>query len=313
MTTRQLGNSDLHVASLVLGGNVFGWTADRAASFAVLDAFVAGGGTMIDTADVYSAWVPGHKGGESETVLGEWLRDRGNRDRVQIATKVGMLPIDGRQGLSPDHIAAACEASLRRLGTDRIDLYYAHRDDEGVPQDAVAEAFGRLVEQGKIRVPAASNYSAERLASARKAAKAAGVPAFEALQPEYNLVSRDAFEGALQEYCVAEKVGVLPYYGLASGFLTGKYRSEADLTKSVRGGRMKALLQGRGAAVLAALDRVAEETGATQAQVALAWVIAQPGVTGTIASATSVKQLEELLPAMTLTLTDEQLAVLSKA
>lgn len=313
MTTRQLGNSDLHVAPLVLGGNVFGWTADRAASFAVLDAFVAGGGTMIDTADVYSAWVPGHKGGESETVLGEWLRERGGRDRVQIATKVGMLPIDGRQGLSPDHIQAACEASLKRLGTDRIDLYYAHRDDESVPQDAVAEAFGRLVDQGKVRVPAASNYSADRLASARKAAEAAGVPAFEALQPEYNLVSRDAVEGALQDYCVAEKVGVLPYYGLASGFLTGKYRSEADLTKSVRGGRMKELLQGRGAAVLAALDRVAEETGATQAQVALAWVVAQPGVTGTIASATSVTQLEELLPAMTLTLTEQQLSALSKA
>jgi len=313
MTQRRLGTTPLSVAPLVLGGNVFGWTADRAASFAVLDAFVAGGGTMVDTADVYSAWVPGHEGGESETVLGAWLRERGNRNRIQVATKVGMLPIDGDKGLTPGHIAAACEASLRRLGTDHIDLYYAHRDDDAVPQEAAAEAFGRLVEQGKVRAVAASNYSAERLASARAAADAVGAPRFEALQPEYNLVSRGGFEGPLQDYCVAENVGVLPYYGLASGFLTGKYRSEADLSKSVRGARMKDLLEGRGASVLAALDRVAEETGATQAQVSLAWVIAQPGVTGTIASATSARQLEELLPAMTLELTSDQLASLTAA
>ena len=240
MTQRTLGQSDLSIAPLVLGGNVFGWSADEATSFAVLDAFVAEGLDAIDTADVYSAWAPGHKGGESESMIGAWLKASGKRDQVLIATKVGMLPGEGGEKLAPARIAAACEASLKRLGTDHIDLYFAHQDDEATPQDAVMEAFGKLVAAGKVRVLGASNYHAARLKSANEAARAAGLPHYQALQPEYNLVSRHKFEGELQDYCVDNNIGVVPYYGLASGFLTGKYRSEADFGKSVRGGRMDA-------------------------------------------------------------------------
>jgi aryl-alcohol dehydrogenase-like predicted oxidoreductase len=310
---RRLGASDLHVAPLILGGNVFGWTADKAASFAVLDAFVAGGGTMIDTADVYSAWVPGHQGGESESVIGEWLKASGKRDRVLIATKVGMLPGEGGEKLAPARIAAACDASLRRLGTDRIDLYFAHQDDDDTPQDAALDAFGKLIDAGKVRVLGASNFHAGRLKSANQAARARGLPHYQALQPEYNLVSRHRFEGELQDYCVEHNIGVVPYYGLASGFLTGKYRSEADLGKSVRGSRMTAFLEGKGKPVLAAMDSISEETGATLAQIALAWLAAQPAITAPIASATSAGQIEELLPAMDLTLSADQLDCLDKA
>ncbi len=313
MTLRRLGSTDLKIAPLVLGGNVFGWTADRAASFAVLDAFVAGGGTMIDTADVYSAWVDGHKGGESESMIGEWLKASGKRDDVLIATKVGMLPGEGGEKLAPTRIAAAAEASLKRLGTDRIDLYYAHQDDDSQTQEAVLEAFGKLVDAGKVRVIGASNFHAARLKSAVEAAKTSDLPRYHVLQPEYNLVSRTKFEGELQDYCVTENIGVLPYYGLASGFLTGKYRTKDDLNQSVRGGRMGELLEGTGKAVLDAMDSVVEATGATHAQVALAWLIAQPGVTAPIASATSVKQIEDLLPAMTLELTKGQLDALTEA
>jgi len=313
MTLRRLGSTDLKIAPLVLGGNVFGWTADRAASFAVLDAFVAGGGTMIDTADIYSAWVDGHKGGESESMIGEWLKESGKRDDVLIATKVGMLPGEGGEKLAPARIAAAAEASLKRLGTDRIDLYYAHQDDEDVAQEDVLEAFGKLVDAGKVRVIGASNFHAARLKSAVDAAKTSDLPRYHVLQPEYNLVSRTKFEGELQDYCVTENIGVLPYYGLASGFLTGKYRTKDDLGQSVRGGRMGELLDGKGKAVLDAMDSVVEATGATHAQVALAWLIAQPGVTAPIASATSVKQIEDLLPAMVLELTKDQLEALTDA
>lgn len=310
---RRLGSSDLQIVPLVLGGNVFGWTADRAASFAVLDAFVAGGGTMIDTADVYSAWVPGHEGGESETMIGEWLKASGKRDDVLIATKVGMLPGEGGEKLAPARIAAACEASLKRLGTDRIDLYFAHQDDDAVPQEAALGAFDKLVQAGKVRVLGASNFSAARLKSANEAARASGLPRYDVLQPEYNLISRAKYEGELEDYCIAENVGVVPYYGLASGFLTGKYRSADDLNKSVRGGRMAELLTGKGADVLAAMDSVAAETGATLAQIALAWLIAQDGVTAPIASATSARQLDELMPAITLRLTPPQLERLDAA
>jgi aryl-alcohol dehydrogenase-like predicted oxidoreductase len=313
MTLRRLGSTDLKIAPLVLGGNVFGWTADRAASFAVLDAFVAGGGTMIDTADVYSAWVDGHQGGESESMIGEWLKASGKRDDVLIATKVGMLPGEGGEKLAPARIAAAAEASLKRLGTDRIDLYYAHQDDDTQTQEAVLEAFGKLVDAGKVRVIGASNFHAARLKSAVEAAKTSDLPRYHVLQPEYNLVSRTKFEGELQDYCVTENIGVLPYYGLASGFLTGKYRTKDDLGQSVRGGRMGELLEGTGKAVLDAMDSVVEATGATHAQVALAWLIAQPGVTAPIASATSVKQVEDLLPAMTLELSKDQLDALMVA
>jgi len=312
-TLRRLGSTDLKIAPLVLGGNVFGWTADRAASFAVLDAFVAGGGTMIDTADVYSAWAPGHSGGESESVIGEWLKARGNRGDVLIATKVGMLPGEGGEKLAPARIAAACDASLKRLGVDAIDLYFAHQDDEAVPQEAVLEAFQRLIDAGKIRVLGASNFHAARLKSALDIARDHRLPHYHALQPEYNLVSRHKFEGELQDLCVEHNIGVVPYYGLASGFLTGKYRTSADFGKSIRGGRMAALLDGKGPAVLAAMDGVAEETGATLAQIALAWLAAQPGVTAPIASATSAAQIEELLGAMSLALTRDQLNRLTRA
>ncbi len=310
---RRLGATDLKITPLVLGGNVFGWTADQATSFAVLDAFVAGGGTMIDTADVYSAWVPGHQGGESEAVIGEWLRQSGKRDQVVIATKVGMLPGEGGAKLAPARIAAACDASLKRLGTDRIDLYFAHQDDDAVAQNDYLAAFGKLVDAGKIRVLGASNFTAARLKSAVDLAKHGDLPRVHVLQPEYNLVSRHKFEGELQDYCVTENIGVVPYYGLASGFLTGKYRSDADLGKSIRGGRMTGYLAGNGPAVLTAMDQVAAETGATLAQIALAWLAAQPGVTAPIASATSVAQLEELLPAMTLELDQDQLVRLAAA
>ncbi len=310
---RPLGRSELRIAPLVLGGNVFDWTADRDASFAVLDAFVAGGGTMIDTADVYSAWVPGHRGGESETMIGEWLRASGKRDAVVLATKVGMLPGEGGEKLAPARIAAACDASLQRLGTDRIDLYYAHQDDPETPQEEGAAAFDTLVRAGKVRVLGASNFTADRLRSALEVSEREGLARYEVLQPEYNLVSRDKFEGALQQLCVAEQVTALPYYGLASGFLTGKYRSEADLGQSVRGGRMKELVAGRGLPMLAAMDAVAAETGASLAQIALAWVAAQPGVGAPIASATGAAQLADLLPAMNLTLSKDQLRRLTDA
>ncbi len=313
MMNRRLGSTDLKIAPLVLGGNVFGWTADKTASFAVLDAFVAGGGTMIDTADMYSSWVDGHEGGESETMIGDWLRTSGRRDDVLIATKVGMLSGEGGEKLQPARIAAAAEASLKRLGTDRIDLYYAHQDDDTVPQEAVLEAFGKLVDAGKVRVIGASNFHAARLKSAVDAAKASDLPRYHVLQPEYNLVSREKFEGELQDYCVTENIGVLPYYGLASGFLTGKYRTPDDLGASVRGGGMRDLLDGKGKAVLDAMDAVVSDTGASHAQVALAWLLAQPGITAPIASATSARQIEDLLPAMTLELSDAQLSALTLA
>ena len=311
--TRRLGASDLKIAPLVLGGNVFGWTAERAAGFAVLDAFVDGGGTMIDTADVYSAWVDGHRGGESEAMIGEWLKASGKRDKVLLATKVGMLPGEGGEKLAPARIAAACEASLRRLGTDRIDLYFAHQDDEDTPQEAALEAFAKLVEAGKVRVLGASNFKAARLKSANEAARAAGLPRYDVLQPEYNLVSREKFEGELQDYCIEWNVGVVPYFALAAGFLTGKYRSSDDFGKSKRGQRMGDKLDAKGKAMLAAMDQVAAETGATLPQVALAWLRDQPGVTAPIASATTPEQVADLLPAMTLTLDEDQLARLTSA
>lgn len=310
---RTLGATDLATPPLILGGNVFGWTIDRALSFRILDAFVDMGGTMLDTADVYSAWVDGHQGGESETIIGEWLRYSGKRDRVLIATKVGMLPGKGGEKLAPARITAAAEASLVRLGTDRIDLYYAHQDDEDVPQAEYLAAFGRLIDAGKVRVLGASNFRAMRLKSVIDLAIAEGLPRFHVLQPEYNLVSRRRYEGELQNLCVEHNIGVAPYYGLASGFLTGKYRSTDDLSQSVRGAGMVELLEGKGAAVLAAMNAVAEETGATLAQLALAWLAAQEGVTAPIASATSVAQLEELVGSWGVELSADQLARLTDA
>ena len=309
---RRLGATDLATPALVLGGNVFGWTADQATSFAILDRFVERGGTMIDTADVYSAWVPGHKGGESETVLGAWLKQSGKRDQVVIATKVGMLPSDAGKMLQPAHIAAACEASLQRLGTDHIDVYFAHRDDEDTPQEDALAAFGKLVDAGKIGIVGASNFSAGRLKSANDIALSGGLPRYHVLQNEYNLVSRKGFEGELQNYCIEHNIATTPYYGLASGFLTGKYRSAEDFGKSPRGGRMQKMLDEH-AGMLAAMDQVASETGATLAEIALAWIAAQPGLTAPIASATSVEQLDELMGALDLQLTRDQLDRLTTA
>jgi aryl-alcohol dehydrogenase-like predicted oxidoreductase len=305
---RQLGTSGLGTPRLVLGGNVFGFTVKGEEAFAVLDRFVAAGGTMVDTADVYSAWVPGHVGGESETLLGEWLKRRGRRDDVLIATKVGY-----DKGLSAAHIAEAAEASLRRLGTDHIDLYYAHKDDVKTPLEETLGAFDRLVRDGKVRAIGASNYSAERLAEALETSGREGLAQYTVLQPEYNLMARDSFEGPLQRLAIERGLGVLPYFGLAAGFLTGKYRSSDDLGKSVRGPRMKAYLDERGRRVLAALDEVAAETGTSPAQVALAWLAAQPGVTAPIASATKVAQLDELLGVLTLELTPNQVERLAAA
>ncbi|HMG46157.1 MAG TPA: aldo/keto reductase [Allosphingosinicella sp.] len=308
MDLRALGGSGLMTPRLVLGGNVFGFTAKGGEAFRILDRFAAAGGTMIDTADVYSKWVPGHVGGESETLLGEWLKRRGGRKGVLIATKVGY-----DSGLSAAEIERAAEGSLKRLGIEAIDLYYAHKDDGATPLEETLAAFDRLVKAGKVRAIGASNYSAGRLAEALDVSAREGLARYEVLQPEYNLMTRDTFEGALQQLCIERGLGVLPYFGLASGFLTGKYRAPADKAKSVRGDRMDAYMNERGFRILAALDQVAADAGATPAQVALAWLAAQPGITAPIASATSVEQLEELLGVLTLELSPEQLEKLSAA
>jgi aryl-alcohol dehydrogenase-like predicted oxidoreductase len=305
---RKLGSSGLATPPLVLGGNVFGWTADREASFAVLDAFVAGGGTMIDTADVYSSWAPGNRGGESETIIGEWMKARGNRDRVLIATKVGY-----RDGLAPATIARGAEASLRRLQTDRIDLYYTHKDDESVPVEDFLGALDRLVRDGKVRAIGASQISAARLEAALAASRANGLAAYSVLQSWYNLLERPRFEAELAPLVQGHGLGMVAFYSLASGYLTGKYRSAGDFGKSVRGGGVRAYHDGKGPAVLAALDAVAAALGATPAQVALAWTAARPGVTAPIASATKVAQVEELLGALGLSLDEGQVAELDAA
>lgn len=309
MTERALGQSGLSIRPFVLGGNVFGMTADREASFAVLDRFVELGGGMIDTADVYSAWVPGHKGGESESMMGAWLKESGARDKVLIATKVGMMP----GGLKPDRIREAVQGSLDRLGTDFIDLYFAHKDDPDVPLDEVLGAFAELVDAGIVRAIGASNYSADRLGEALRISDEKGLPRFTAMQPELNLLDRDQYEGALQRLCIEEGLGVVTYFSLASGYLSGKYRGVDDLGKSPRGARVKPYLEGKGPAVLAVMDAITAETGATLSQIALAWVTAQPGVTAPIASATSVEQLDELMASVDVKLSDDHLAALSAA
>ncbi|MHA3792629.1 aldo/keto reductase [Sphingomonas sp. YL-JM2C] len=309
---RALGATGLSVSPLVVGGNVFGWTADEATSFAILDAFAAAGITTIDTADVYSAFA-GKAGGESETVIGAWMKARGNRDRIQVATKVGLLPIDGRKGLDPAVIAAGVEASLRRLQTDYIDLEYAHVDDETVPQEAVAEAFDRLVKAGKVRAIGASNFPQERLASALDVAAREGFVGYGAIQPNFNLMTADRFPAAYRQFCLDRGIGVLSYYALAGGFLTGKYRKPEDMKGGARAQWLGDHFSPRGDAVLAALDQVAAETGATVAQVAIAWILATPGITAPIASATSVAQVESLLPALTLELSGGQKAALDAA
>ncbi|HEX2546814.1 MAG TPA: aldo/keto reductase [Ramlibacter sp.] len=300
MNYRPLGRSGLLVSPLCFGGNVFGWTADERTSFSLLDAWLDAGFNFVDTADVYSRWVPGHTGGESETVIGNWIRQGGRRDKLVLATKCG-----NDKGLAPDWIREAVENSLRRLDIDCIDLYQAHRDDPNTPLEATLEAFGKLVEQGKVRAIGASNYTAPRLAQALEISKRAGLPRFESLQPEFNLYDRAGFEGELQALCRREEIGVINYYALAAGFLSGKYRSAQDAHKSPRGANVvKKYVNDRGMKILAALDEVAQRTASTPAQVALAWTMRQPGITSPIASATSLSQLQDLVKAAQLQLDD---------
>ena len=314
MQKRTLGNSSIEVAPLVFGGNVFGWTADEATSFSLLDAFTDAGLNFIDTADVYSAWVPGNQGGESETIIGKWFAKSGRRDKVVLATKVGML--GSRKGLSAGNIRAAVEDSLRRLQTDYIDVYFSHLDDEDTPLAETLGAYQRLIEAGKVRVIGASNHSGERLSEALQVSRDStdsGLPAYQVIQPEYNLYDRAAYETGLEPVALAQRLGVVCYYALASGFLSGKYRSPDDLSKSARGRKVEAYMNERGFAILKALDEVAERHGSTPASVALAWLIARPSITAPIASATSVEQLESLVAAVHLTLSDADLRALNDA
>lgn len=311
MEYRALGSTDLQIAPLVLGGNVFGWTADEKTSFRVLDAFVDRGFNAIDTADAYSSWVDGHSGGESETVIGRWLADRGGdlRDRIVLITKVGW-----NEGLSHDHIIRAVEDSLRRLQTDRIDVYFSHKPDPDTPVEETLAAHQTLIEQGKVRVAGASNYDADQLSAALEAGSDSARARYEVLQPEYNLYNRSDYEDRVEPIALGENLGVITYYGLASGFLTGKYRTEADAEKSQRGKSVvDKYLDERGRRILGALDDVAARLDATPAQVALAWVMARPSVTAPIASATSVEQLEELTGAARLELDEAALDRLSEA
>jgi aryl-alcohol dehydrogenase-like predicted oxidoreductase len=313
MHMRPLGQSGLITAPLAFGGNVFGWTADEAMSFRLLDAFIDAGFNLIDTADVYSRWVPGHVGGESETIIGRWLKKSGRRDRVLIATKVGKDMGEGRTGLSPRWIRQAVEDSLRRLQTDRIDLYQSHDDDKATPFEDTLAAYGELIRAGKVRAIGASNFSAARLAEALDTSERLGLPRYETLQPLYNLVDREPYEAELEPLIRERGVGVINFFGLARGFLSGKYRSEADLAKSPRGAGVKDYLDPRGFRILAALDDAAAALRATPAQVALAWQMARPGITAPIASATSVLQFEELAGAVSLSLSSETIARLDAA
>jgi aryl-alcohol dehydrogenase-like predicted oxidoreductase len=313
MITRELGRSGLEVTPLCLGGNVFGWTVDEATSFKLLDAWVDAGMNFIDTADVYSRWVPGHTGGESETVIGKWLKQSGKRSKVVLATKVGKDMGDGKVGLAPAYIRSAVEASLKRLQTDVIDLYQSHDDDAAVPLADTLGAYADLIKAGKVRAIGASNFSAARLSEALAVSAAHKLPRYECLQPLYNLVERPAFEAELEAVCVQHGIGVITFFALASGFLSGKYRSEADLGKSARGQGVKKYLNPRGLRVLDALDEVAARLNATPAQVALAWQIARPSVTAPIASATSLTQLADLVAAARLALDADALRALSTA
>src|SRR6202453_5190539 len=313
MKTRKLGGSGLEVSPICLGGNVFGWTADEPASFAILDEFVGAGFNFIDTADVYSRWVPGHKGGESETVLGNWFKRSGNRKKVILATKAGIEIAPGKKGLSKAYILSEVEESLQRLQTDYIDLYQSHVDDPSVPLEETLGAYDQLIQQGKVRAIGASNYSAERLAEALNVSKQHGLPRYECLQPHYNLYERAGYEKELEPVCLKEGIGVIPYFALASGFLTGKYRSENDLAKGPRGQMVKKYLDERGFRILAALDEVAGKLHSTPGEGAIAWLIARPSITAPIASATSVEQLTDLVDAASLQLDAASIETLNAA
>ncbi|MBS7563141.1 aldo/keto reductase [Mucilaginibacter sp. Bleaf8] len=313
MEKRSLGNSGISIDPFVFGGNVFGWTIDETTSFQLLDAYVDSGLDCIDTADVYSAWVPGNKGGESETIIGNWLIKTGKRDKVILATKVGSPMGEGKECLSKAYIVQAVEDSLRRLQTDYIDLYQSHRDDANTPLQETLEAYAQLINQGKVRAIGASNYSAGRLKESLKLSADYGLPVYNTLQPEYNLYDREGYEKELEPLCRENNIGVITYFSLASGFLSGKYRSEEDLSKSKRGNGIKKYLNERGHRILSALDQISQEYNATPAAVALAWVIARPGITAPIASATSVEQLNELTKAVQLNLSQEAVDTLTQA
>lgn len=311
--TRELGRSGLHVAPIAFGGNVFGWSADEKTSFALLDAFVDAGFNLVDTADVYSAWAPGNQGGESETILGRWFKHSGKRDKVVLATKVAKWA--ERPGLSADNITAAVEDSLRRLQTDVIDLYQAHEDDESTPLETTLAAFGRLIEQGKVRAIGASNYTAERLRDALKVSADYKLPRYETLQPEYNLYDRAGYEAGLEAVVREAQLGVISYYSLASGFLSGKYRSAADAAKSSARGQkvVDTYVNPRGLRILTALDDVASAHGVSPSQIAIAWLIARPGITAPIVSATSVEQLKDVLAAANVALSAQEIQQLDAA
>src|ERR1700722_16197605 len=310
--TRKLGNSGLDVSTLMLGTNVFGWTIEEPLAFKILDAFVDAGLNFIDTADIYSTWVPGHTGGESETIIGNWLKRSGKRSKIILATKVGMQMPAGK-GLKKDYILHAAEDSLRRLQTDHIDLYQSHEDDPATPLEETLGAYAELLKQGKVRAIGASNYSADRLAESLKVSKEHGLPSYQCLQPKYNLCERAEYEASLEPLVLKEGLGVIPYYGLASGFLTGKYRSESDLGKSPRGAGVKKYLNERGFRILTGVDQAGRGHSATPGTVALAWLIARPGITAPIASATSLDQLHDLVDATKLELDPASIQALNEA
>ena len=313
MQTRTLGHTDIAVVPLMLGGNIFGWTIDQDQSFTILDRFAERGFNFIDTADVYSRWAPGNHGGESETILGNWFQRSGRRDQIVLATKVGMDMGDGKQGLRKQYILEAAEASLRRLQTDHIDLYQSHKDDASTPLDETLEAYQQLIQQGKVRAIGASNYKGARLTEALNVSKKNGLPAYETLQPEYNLYDRQDYETNLAPVARQHGLAVIPYFSLASGFLTGKYQSLADTKGANRASRVEKYFDDRGKRILKALAQVEHETGAKQASITLAWLLAQPTITAPIASATSTTQLESLFAAVDLNLTATQLQTLTDA
>jgi aryl-alcohol dehydrogenase-like predicted oxidoreductase len=313
MEKRKLGGSDLEVAPIAFGGNVFGWTIEEQTSIDILDQFVADGFNLIDTADVYSRWNPGNQGGESETIIGNWMKSRNNRDQVIISSKVGGDMGTGRKGLSKDYIVTAVESSLKRLQTDYIDLYFSHFDDPATPVQETLEAYDQLIKAGKVRWIGASNYSAARLKEALDASKNEGLPKYQVYQPEYNLYSREKYEQEYEQLILDNQLGVINYYALASGFLSGKYRSEADLQKSPRGGGVKSFLNDRGFRILNALDQVSEQYNSNPASVAIAWLIARPSITAPIASVTNTIQLESLKEAAALQLSAEDISILDEA
>jgi aryl-alcohol dehydrogenase-like predicted oxidoreductase len=312
MEKRKLGNSGLEVAPLALGGNVFGWTIDEASSFRILDEFLEAGFDLIDTADIYSTWKPGNQGGESETIIGDWMKQKKNREQVVIATKVGLDMGSDKKGLSRKYIMSAVDDSLQRLQTDYIDLYQAHWDDANTPLEETLAAFGELIQQGKVRAIGASNYSGERFAEALAVCEQNGLPRYETMQPNYNLYDREEYERTLEPICLEKNIGVLPYYSLANGFLTGKYRTEADLSKSPRGEGNRKYLNERGMRILQALDEVAAESDSSPAQVSIAWLSSRPNISAPIASATNLDQLTDLIASATLKLADTAIAKLDQ-